>query len=82
MRVDLLTHMMYYNNCKGDEQDMPTTARKIEKLVLKNGFHLTHQTGSHRHYTDGKGHYVIIPFHPGDMPIGTEKSILKQAGLK
>ncbi|MEE8823285.1 type II toxin-antitoxin system HicA family toxin [Lentilactobacillus sunkii] len=47
-----------------------------------HGFCETHQTGSHRQYQDNYGHHVTIPFHRGDIPKGTEKSILKQAGLK
>lgn len=61
---------------------MPTTARKMEKLILKHGFKLVRSRGSHRQYEDSHGRRVTIAFHPGDLPRRTEISILKQAGLK
>lgn len=62
--------------------NMVTTAKELERKLLQHGFYETHQTGSHRQYQDNYGHHVTIPFHRGDIPKGTEKSILKQAGLK
>ncbi|MGF2384561.1 type II toxin-antitoxin system HicA family toxin [Lentilactobacillus otakiensis] len=64
------------------ESNLVTTARKLEQKLFRHGFYETHQTGSHRQYQDKFGHHVTIPFHRGDLPKGTENSILKQAGLK
>jgi predicted RNA binding protein YcfA (HicA-like mRNA interferase family) len=39
------------------------------------------QAGSHITFRDGAGRTVIVASHPGDVPIGTLASILKQAGM-
>ena len=55
----------------------------MENLILADGWVFKSQTGSHRHYTHPtKPGKVTIPFHGKDIPKITEKSILKQAGLK
>ncbi len=62
---------------------MPLKSKDIEKIILDDGWVFKSQTGSHRHYTHPtKPGKVTIPFHGGDIPKGTELSILKQAGLK
>ena len=62
---------------------MPLKPREMEKLILANGWIFKSQTWSHRHYTHPtKQGKVTIPFHGKDIPKITEKSILKQAGLK
>jgi predicted RNA binding protein YcfA (HicA-like mRNA interferase family) len=38
-------------------------AREAEKIILKLGFVLTRQTGSHRIYKNPNGKRVTIPFH-------------------
>lgn len=64
---------------------MATTAKQIEKLLKKNGWALVAQKGSHRQYKHAsKPGRVTIPWHKNgnvDLAIGTEKSILRQAGL-
>ena len=57
---------------------MPKKPKELEAEILAKGWVFKNQTGSHRHY--------IHPDRPGkvtipDLPIGTEKSIRKQAGL-
>lgn len=62
---------------------MPMKPKEIEKIILADGWVFKSQEGSHRHYTHpAKQGKVTIPFHCKDLTIGTEKSILKQAGLK
>ena len=62
---------------------MPMKPREMEKLILADGWLFKEQTGSHRQYIHpSKPGKVTIPFHGGDIPKGTENSILKQAGLK
>jgi len=59
------------------------TAEKVIKLLLKNGFVLDHQTGSHRvYYNKETKKRVVVPYHKKDLPKGTLISILKEAGLK
>lgn len=53
------------------------------KLIEADGWFLVRTKGSHHHYkhTSKKG-IVTIPHPKKDVPIGTVKSILKQAGLE
>ena len=58
-------------------------ARELEKILLTDGWYFVVQKGSHRQYRHPtKPGKVTIPFHSGDLDKGTEKSILKQAGLQ
>lgn len=58
------------------------TVRKVEKILKKDGWYLFKQIGSHRQYKhDSKTGKVTVPFHRGDLDIGTAKSIFKQAGI-
>lgn len=62
---------------------MPMTAREMIRLLEKNGFVQIRQNGSHvflRNPTNGRS--TTVPFHSGDLKPGTEKQILKDAGLK
>ncbi|EOH95773.1 hypothetical protein UAY_03199 [Enterococcus moraviensis ATCC BAA-383] len=62
---------------------MPKSAREIVKILKKNGFVKTDQNGSHvKMYNPITHHTTIVPMHTGDVPIGTENAIWKQAGLK
>ncbi|MGE5325810.1 MAG: type II toxin-antitoxin system HicA family toxin [Deltaproteobacteria bacterium] len=59
------------------------TAKKVLRALLRGGFHIHHQSGSHvnlRHETKSHLH-VVIPFHGGDLAPKTIKSILVQAEL-
>jgi predicted RNA binding protein YcfA (HicA-like mRNA interferase family) len=62
---------------------VPLKVREIIKLIEAEGWRLTRTTGSHRHYVhDSKPGVVTVPGKPSkDLPIGTERSILKQAGI-
>ena len=63
---------------------MPKTAKEIEKILLDNGWVLYAQSGSHRQYIHpNKPGKITVPFHGNkDIKIGTEKAILKAAGIK
>lgn len=62
---------------------MPMTAKEIVKLLEQNGFEYVRSNGSHRLYKNPiTGRQTIVPFHNKDLKPGTEKNILKQAGLK
>ena len=57
--------------------------REIEKIIKNDGWELYSIVGSHHHYKHPtKKGKVTIPNHPGDIPMITVKSILKQAGIK
>ena len=52
------------------------------KLVQKDGWHIVRTKGSHHHFKHQKKKgLVTIPHPKKDIPMGTVKSILKQAGL-
>jgi predicted RNA binding protein YcfA (HicA-like mRNA interferase family) len=58
-------------------------ARECLKVLQRAGFYIDHQTGSHArlfHRTDPKLR-VTIPIDNKDLPAGTLKAILRQAGL-
>lgn len=62
---------------------MPKKPGEMERIILKDGWTLEGQVGSHRHYKHPeKPGKVTIPFHAGDLTKFVENSILKQAGLK
>lgn len=62
---------------------MPIKPRDMEKIILADGWRFKSQVGSHRQYTHpSKPGKVTIPWHGKDLPLVTEKSIRKQAGLK
>ena len=57
--------------------------KKVLKALQRADFFIDHQTGSHVrlvHQTDPRRR-VSIPMHNKDVPTGTLKSILNQAGL-
>lgn len=57
--------------------------RQIIKKLKKLGFTFDRQAaGSHEiWYNPNTDCYTTIPNHPGDMPEGTLRAILKQAGV-
>lgn len=59
------------------------SAKGIEKYLIKAGFLLVSQKGSHRKWRNEQtGKQVIVPLHQGkDLPIGTLMNIVKGSGL-
>lgn len=57
--------------------------RKIVKKLRKFGFEFYRQaSGSHEIWHNPQNEkFTTIPNHPGDMPEGTLRAILKQAGI-
>lgn len=57
-------------------------SRELIKIIQADGWYLIRVTGSHHHFKhDDKPGLVTIPHPKKDLPKGTIKSILKQAGL-
>lgn len=58
--------------------------RQIIKKLKKLGFEFDRQAaGSHEiWYNSNTDRYTTIPNHPGDMPEGTLKAILKQSNVE
>ena len=62
---------------------MPMTPREMIRLLKANGFYLEHSCGSHLFFrNDATGKTTTVPMHSKDLKKGTEKKILKDAGLK
>lgn len=57
--------------------------REIVKRLKQLGFEFDRQAaGSHEiWFNNSTRRYTTIPNHPGDMPEGTLRAILRQAGL-
>jgi len=59
--------------------------REVIQLIESDGWYVVRQKGSHRQYKHPiKKGLVTIPVHrlSNDLPIGLQKSILKQADIK
>lgn len=62
---------------------MPARVRDVIKLIEGHGWHQVAQRGSHRQFKhDDKPGRVTIAGAPNkEIPVGTLRNILKQAGL-
>ena len=61
---------------------MPMTPKQMVKLLKRNGFVEVRQVGSHERFKNPQtGAVTTVPFHNRQLAIGTEKKILKEAGL-
>ncbi len=58
------------------------TPREIIKILEKKGFILDRVKGSHHIYIHtGTRQRAVVPLHSKELPVGTQLSILKQAGI-
>jgi predicted RNA binding protein YcfA (HicA-like mRNA interferase family) len=58
-------------------------SRELIRELKKEGWHEVNQVGSHKQFKHpAKKGRVTVPHPSRDIPIGTLKSIEKQAGLK
>lgn len=55
--------------------------KKICKRIEKIGGELVRTRGSHRQYRLPDGNLVTVPYPKKDIPIGTLRSIERQAGI-
>jgi predicted RNA binding protein YcfA (HicA-like mRNA interferase family) len=58
--------------------------REVIQKLKQFGFEFDRQAaGSHEiWFNAGANRYTTVPNHPGDMPEGTLRAILKQAGIE
>jgi predicted RNA binding protein YcfA (HicA-like mRNA interferase family) len=56
------------------------SSQKIIQVLLRHGFELISQRGSHQKYRKNN-RTVIVPAPRKEIPIGTLRSIIRQAGL-
>ncbi|MBK1696391.1 type II toxin-antitoxin system HicA family toxin [Rhodovibrio salinarum] len=58
-------------------------SRDIIKLLKADGWQEVHQVGSHKKFAHPtKAGHVVVPHPKKNLPVGTLKSIEKQAGIK
>ena len=57
------------------------SSRQIQKVLDRLGFSFISQKGSHAKFKDADGNTVILPMGKKEIPDGTFRSILKQAGI-
>ena len=64
-------------------QELPVLKpREVVAALEKAGFEVKRQTGSHViMYKSGVRRPISIPQHPGDLPKGTVRAIIREAGL-
>lgn len=53
----------------------------IQKVLIKLGFFFVCQKGSHGKFKNNLGRVVILPMNKKEIPMGTFRSILRQAGI-
>ncbi len=64
-------------------QELPVLKpREVIAVLEKVGFSIKRQTGSHVIlYKEGITRPLTVPIHPGDLPGGTLRAIIRQANL-
>ena len=60
---------------------MPYKAREVAAKLQRAGFVVKRQSGSHLVLRHADGRQTYVAMHPGDVPTGTFRAILRQAGL-
>jgi predicted RNA binding protein YcfA (HicA-like mRNA interferase family) len=60
---------------------MPYSSREVLAKLLRAGFVEARQSGSHKVLRHPDGRQTYVAMHPGTLPTGTFRKILKQAGL-
>jgi predicted RNA binding protein YcfA (HicA-like mRNA interferase family) len=60
---------------------MPYSAREVLAKLRRAGFDEVRQSGSHKVLRHADGRQTYVAMHTGDVPEGTFRKILKQAGL-
>jgi predicted RNA binding protein YcfA (HicA-like mRNA interferase family) len=60
---------------------MPYSSREVLAKLIRAGFVEVRQSGSHKILRHPDGRQTYIAMHPGTLPTGTFRKILKQADL-
>ncbi|MDH3318381.1 MAG: type II toxin-antitoxin system HicA family toxin [Betaproteobacteria bacterium] len=60
---------------------MPYSAREVLARLRRAGFEEVRQSGSHKVLRHADGRQTYVAMHSRDVPEGTFRKILKQAGL-
>ena len=57
------------------------SSQEIESVLKKLEFYFSSQKGSHGKFKHNDGRMIILPMNKKEIPIGTFRSILKQANV-
>ena len=58
------------------------SAREVQRAIQRDGWRVVRVTGSHTHFGHPtKPGIVTVAMHAGTIPVGTIRSIIRQAGL-
>ena len=57
------------------------SSEHIQKVLEQFGFFLVCQKDSHGKLKNSSGRVVILPMNKNEIPLGTFRSILRQAGI-
>ena len=60
---------------------MPFKSKDVLRRLQRAGFEVRRQSGSHVVLRDDHGRQTYVPMHTRELPTGTFRAILKQAGL-
>jgi predicted RNA binding protein YcfA (HicA-like mRNA interferase family) len=60
---------------------MPYSAKEVLRKLLRAGFIEKRQSGSHKILRHPDGRQTYLAYHTKDIPVGTLRNILKQAGI-
>ena len=61
---------------------LPTiSVQRMIRVLEKLGFSLKRHRGGHAFFYHPDGHRTIVSIHPGDLPRGTVRRILKDIGM-
>ena len=56
--------------------------REVERILLNAGFSVDTTKSAHRTYFNSTTNkFTTVSFHPGDIPIGTLRAIIRQSGM-
>jgi len=58
-----------------------TTVRRLVRFLLRQGYRIDRQTGSHLILEHSERKPLVIPMHRGELPKGLFLRILKDAGF-
>ena len=58
-----------------------TKARDFKRLLRRMGFYEHSQAGSHKKFRHPDGRMVVVPDHPGDLAVGTLRSMIDSIGM-
>jgi predicted RNA binding protein YcfA (HicA-like mRNA interferase family) len=60
----------------------PISGKRMDRVLTRKGWKFLRSTGAHRTYLGPDGvTLVTVPYHTKDLKPGTQRSIMKDAGL-